>query len=362
MKVLVLANSDGGLYNFRKELLTELLKNHEVVLSAPEGEYASFFREIGCKLIPMSFDRHGTNPLEELAIYNAYKKLLKTEKPDIVFTYTIKPNVYGGMACASFGIPYVATITGLGIAMENGGILQKVAKFLYIYGLRKAQKVFFQNASNKALFEEWDIVHENAQLIPGSGVNLSYHTPYEYPVDSDEIRFLFIGRIMKDKGINELLAAMEQVHAKYPNASLDIVGGLDGDYQKVIDSANQLSFVTYHGRQADVRPYIRNAHCTVLPSYHEGTANVLLESASAARPVIATKVPGCQETFIEGISGSGCNPKDKDSLAEAMIRFIELPYEKKVEMGIAGRKKMESEYDRNIVVNAYINEVQKIRK
>lgn len=356
MKVLILANNDVGLYKFRKELLERLVsEKHTVYVSLPQGEFIEEIQNIGCKYIETYISRHGTNPFQDLKLLINYIFILRKIKPDMVFTYTIKPNVYGGMLCALMDIPYVANVTGLGNSIQNGGPLQKICKFLYAKGLKKAKKIFFQNCSNKALFESWGIVHDNAQLIPGSGVNLSYHTPANYPDDSTGTRFLFIARIMQAKGIDELLAAMEQVHRKYPQATLDIVGGLDGNYQAVMDSLKGSNYITYHGNQSDVRTFIRRTHCTVLPSHHEGMANVLLESASAARPVIASKVPGCQETFDEGISGFGCMVRNADSLAEAMMKFIELPYEKKREMGIAGRKKMEREYDRNIVVNAYMN-------
>ncbi len=362
MNILILINVIDGLYSFRRELVEKLVKDNNVYILSSDGEHSGYFQELGCRFENVNINRHGTNPITDLCLVGMYMKAIKKYKPDIVLTYTVKPNVYGGIACSLMNVPYMANITGLGNAIENGGILQKIVRVLYKIGLRKANRVFFQNASNKAVFEKWKIVGENTQLIPGSGVNLDHHTPADYPGEESGIRFLFIGRIMKAKGIDELLRATETVHQNYPRASLDIVGGLDGDYQEIMEQANQLDYIRYHGRQSDVRPFIRNAHCTVLPSYNEGTANVLLESASAARPVIATRVPGCKETYDDEITGIGCTVRDANSLADAMIQFIHLPHSEKEKMGKLGRIKMENEYDRNIVIRAYLDAISEIVK
>ncbi len=362
MKILILANYDLALYKFRRELLERLLtQGNDVVISLPEGEFVPKLQELGCRYIQTSLNRRGVNPFEDLALLNHYREIISAEKPDIVLTYTVKPNVYGGMACSMLKIPYIVNVTGVGDAVENGGILQAVVKRLYALGLKKAHTVFFQNKTNQELFEKWGIAHNKAKLIPGSGVNLTHHAPATYPAEGTT-RFLFIGRITKDKGIDELLEAMHTVHQQYPNTYLDIIGMMDGGYQKVMDAVNQLDYIHYHGGQSDVRPFIHNSHCTVLPSYHEGIANVLLESAAATRPVIATQVAGCQETFDEGVSGLGCLSKDTQSLADAMIRFINMPYEQKKNMGIAGRNKVEQEFDRNVVVEAYINAIMDATK
>ncbi len=360
MNILILINSIDGLYCFRRELIEKLTKDNTVYILSPEGLRSDYFRELGCQYRNIAINRHGTNPIVDIKLVTAYAKLIKDIKPDVVLTYTVKPNIYGGIACSIMKVPYMANITGLGNAIENGGVLQKIVRTLYKIALKKANRVFFQNTSNKTLFEKWEIVRDNSRLIPGSGVNLEYHTPADYPDDESNIRFLFIGRIMKAKGIDELLSAIKIVHQRYPNTSLDIVGGLDGDYKQVMEQANQLDYIRYHGLQNDVRPFIRNAHCTVLPSYNEGTANVLLESASAARPVIATRVPGCKETYDDDITGLGCDVRDAVSLADAMIQFINLPHTDKEKMGKLAREKMEREYDRNIVIRAYLDAISEI--
>ncbi len=359
MKILILANSDEGLYNFRKELLIELLKEHEVLISVPEGEYVSYFRSIGCKICSVSFDRHGTNPLEELELLSSYKKLLKEEKPDIVFTYTIKPNVYGGMTCAQLGVPYVANITGLGTAIENGGIMQKITLILYKLGLRKAQKVFFQNKKNMQFMLDKKIVSKDCcHLLPGSGVNLIQHCFEEYPEESDQYIFVTIGRLMKEKGTDEILYAAKRIKEEYPNTVFQLIGSYDGNYEEKIRKAEEEGIVEFLGSKSDVHAYIKRSHATIHASYHEGMSNVLLESAACGRPVIATDVPGCQETFDNNISGISFKERDGEALIKAVRDFLELPYERKIEMGKEGRKKMEREFDRANVIEAYMNELK----
>ncbi len=361
MRVLILANIDMGLYKFRKELLEEFVKEYDVYFCVPDGEFVERIKEIGCRFIPCNvLKRRSTNPLEDLKLIRFYKKTLLKIKPDVVLTYTIKPNVYGGFVSAKKKIPYISNITGLGTTIENGGLLAKVSITLYRIGLKKAQCVFFQNKDNQKIFVGKGIVKGKTRLIPGSGVNLNVYSMESYPSDKDGIRFLFVGRIMKDKGIEELLSAIRDVHKVREDVVLDIVGFCDEDYSKALDEAEKEGAVVNHGIQSDVRPFYKTCHCTVLPSYHEGMANVLLESSSTGRPVITTRVPGCQETFDENITGLGCEVKNVESLKEAMFGFLALSQEKREEMGLAARKKMVQEYDRSIVLRAYKKEIEMV--
>ncbi len=362
MKILILANNDIGLYKFRKELLETLLIGNEVHISLPYGEFVDNMVDMGCVYHNVEFNRHGTNPIKELGQISYYKKLIKKILPDVVLTYTIKPNIYGGMACSALKVPYFCNITGLGTAIENPGIMQKISLFLYRFGLRKARKVFFQNQHNLDFMLEHKVVKSQYHLLPGSGVNLQNFLVAEYPKNDDMINFLFIGRVMKDKGIDEFLETAKQIKSKYPHTQFDIVGAFDGDYEQVINEAVNDGYITYHGLQSDVKPFIKNAHCIVLPSYHEGMANVLLEAAASGRPVIATDVPGCRETFDEGISGFGCKAKSTESLIEAVEKFINIPYEQKEKMGIEGRKKVEKQFDRQIVIDTYLKEINNIKE
>lgn len=360
MRIVILTNADIGLYKFRKELVEQLCREHEVYIVLPDGEFIAALKELGCKFIPFEFNRRGTNPIADLSQVRRYIKLLKELKPDIVLTYTIKPNVYGGLACRTVKIPYIANVTGLGTTIENGGLLGFISTTLYKVGLKGASCVFFQNKDNRKLFVDKKIASGKTRLIPGSGVNLQVHCVEPYPDNKDGIQFLFVGRIMKDKGIGELLEAMHQIHGENPNVTLDVVGWSDEDYSEALKAAEQEGSIRYHGLQSDVHPFYTKCHCAVLPSYHEGTANVMLEASSTGRPVITTRVPGCQETFDEGKTGFGCEVRSTESLVEAMRKFLSLTQDKRREMGLSARTKMEMEYDRDIVLKAYKDEISGI--
>ena len=359
MRVLVLANADIGLYKFRRELMEKLCAFHEVHIALPDGEFIEDLKALGCHYIPFEFNRRGMNPISDLMQIGRYRKLLKEVVPDVVLTYTIKPNIYGGIACRRAKIPFLPNVTGLGTTIENGGLMAKLSTTLYKIGLKGATCVFFQNRDNERLFLDKKLVYGRTRVIPGSGVNLETHKIEPYPSDAEGVRFLFVGRIMKDKGVEELLAAIRKLHNENEHVILDIVGWSDEDYSEALKTTEAEGAVHFHGLQKDVHPFYKNCHCAVLPSYHEGTANVMLEASSTGRPVITTRVPGCQETFDEGITGFGCEAKDTESLVKAMRKFLETPQEKREAMGIAARQKMEVEYDRNIVLMAYDEEIQK---
>lgn len=361
MKILILANFGMGLYKFRKELLEKLIsENHEVYISLPNDEYVPKLEVLGCKFVDTKLNRRGTNPITDLELLLDYVKLIKQIKPDVVLTYTIKPNIYGGIACRITKIKYIANITGLGTAVENPGFIQKITLILYKLGLKKASCIFFQNINNQKFFQDRKISQTNTRLVPGSGVNLEEYTLQKYPEKHKAITFLFIGRIMKAKGIEELLEAAKIVKASYPTVQFDLIGPIEEDYTQKIEELDKEGIVRYYGQQDDVKTYINSSHATILPSYHEGIANVLLESAASGRPILASNVPGCMETFDEGFTGFGYEVRNVESLVNAIIRFIKLPYEKQVEMGINSRKKIENEYDRNLVINAYLDEINRI--
>lgn len=357
-KVMIIGNSISGFYSFRKELAAELKeRGYDVVLVFPEGDRTAYFAAQGYKMIPVEIERHGVNPLQELALLNAFRRVIRQEKPDVVLTYTIKPNIYAGLACQMLGVPYIANITGLGTALAGQGMKQKLLLTLYKTGLRKASCVFFQNETNlKRLAEAGGL--QRVRLLPGSGVNLEQHRFEVYPEETDELVFLTIGRIMRDKGTDELLDAAREIKKEYPHVRFCLIGSYDGDYQDKVASAENDGIVEFLGEQNDVHSFIKTGHATIHASYHEGMSNVLLESAAAGRPVIATDVPGCRETYDAGISGISCHAKDRDDLARAIREFIELPYEQKAAMGRAGRQKMEREFDRTIVIRTYLEEIE----
>ncbi len=356
MKILFIVNHDIVIYNFRLEIVESFLAaGHEVHISSPYGERINDLIRLGAKFHEISMSRHGVNLFHEWKLLKDYCKLMKMLQPDIVLGFTIKPNIYGAVAARKYSIPFVANITGLGTSIENGGLRRRISLVLYKWGLLSAKCVFFQNAVNRKFFLDNMIVkEEQARLIPGSGVNLETFPIEHYPSEQGGIRFLFVGRIMRDKGIGELLQAITALHHECPQVTLDIVGFIEEPYwEELIQNAVQIGGVRYHGAQRDVRPFYRDCHCIVLPSYHEGMANVLLEASATGRPVIATRVPGCQEIFDEDMTGLGCEPKNATSLLEAMRKFLSLSTEQRKSMGLAARTKMVRQFDRRLVVQAY---------
>lgn len=359
-RILILANNDVGLYRFRKELIEELVKKYEVHASLPYGEYVPILEEMGCRYIETPISRRGTNPITDYRLWVKYKSIIKDINPDVVLTYTIKPNIYGGLACKAANVPYIANITGLGSAIQNGEILRKIILTLYKMALSKAACVFFQNIPNRDFFIGKGIIISRHRLIPGSGVNIEEHRLEEYPCDSDGLTILFIGRIMREKGIVELLEAAEWIHGEYPHVQFSLLGDAEEDYTDRIRALEEKGVITYYGHQGDVHSFIKDSHATILPSYHEGLSNVLLESAASGRPVLASRVTGCSETFDDGVSGFGFEARDAKDMGGALIRFINMPHNQKEAMGMAGRKKMEQEFDRGIVIDAYMEEIDRI--
>lgn len=362
MKVLIIANNDIGLYKFRKELVLKLLEQNDVCIALPDGEFIPEFTAMGCSFIETDFDRHGTNPLSELKLIRLYKKIIKEAKPDIVFTYTIKPNAYGGMACASLGVPYVANVTGLGTAIENGGLMQIISCALYRRGLRKAQKVFFQNTENRDFMLKNRVVATPYDMLPGSGVNLDNYTVAEYP-NSDTVDFVFVARIMKEKGIDQYLDAAKAIRKRHPETRFHICGFCESDYEDELKRINDDGTIIYHGLVKDMAAVYRQMSCTIHPTYYpEGLSNVLLESAASGRPIITTNRSGCREVVDNGINGYVVKERDSQDLIEKIEKFLSLSWEERKQMGLEGRKKVEREFDRKIVIQKYLNEVERIGK
>lgn len=359
-KVLFLVNHDVVIYNFRKELVARLLdEGYEVYISSPYGERINELVEMGCHYLEVDLNRHGLNVIQEWKLLRYYKKIIKDIKPLVVLTYTIKPNIYGGLASKSLGVPYIANITGLGSSVVNGGFIQTVTKILYRSAFKNITRVFFQNKSNQQFFIDNKIALGRHKLLPGSGVNLNHFTSIEYP-EENVTEFVFISRIMKEKGIDEYLEAAKYIKEKYPNIVFHVLGFSEENYEYQLHSLHEQGIIKYHGMQRDIRKYLAVSHCTVHPSYHEGMSNVLLESAASARPIITTDVNGCKEIVDENISGYLIEKANSQDLIGKIKKFLELSKLQKETMGLAGREKMEREFDREIVVDAYMDEIANI--
>lgn len=365
-KVLILANSSSGLYGFRNELLLALLKEYQVHVSLPDDTNNEQLKEEGCHIYHTSLNRRGMNPIQDMGLLKSYIELIRKIRPDVVLTYTIKPNVYGGLACRILKVPYIANITGLGSALENGGILQKIALLLYKIGLKRASCVFLQNEFNMQFFKEHRITRAKKRRIPGSGVNVEKFLPMPMPQDvvGDKEQcseFLYISRVMKEKGIEQYLATSKYIYEKYPNTKFHVLGYCEEDYLEILKNEEKNGNICYHGSVLDVRPYMEKCQCLIHPSFYpEGMSNVCLEAAASGRVVITTKRPGCFETVEDGKTGYLVSEQNTEELIEAVERFIHLPFEDKNKMGLAGREKMKTEFDRQIIVKAYLEEIRSV--
>lgn len=357
-KVLFLVNHDVVIYNFRLELVERLIaEGHQVIISSPYGERIEDLIKIGCEYHEISISRHGMNPIKEIALISQYKQLIESVLPDIVLTYTIKPNIYGAIASRSKNVPCVANITGLGTAVENGGIVQKISIALYKYAFTRIQKVFFQNTENMQFFIDHKIAVDKHDLLPGSGVNLQRFVPMDYP-SADRTEFAFISRIMKEKGIDQYLEAAEFIRNKYPNTVFHVCGFCEQAYEERLNELHKRGVIVYHGMLRDIKPLLKDIHCTIHPTYYpEGLSNVLLESSACARPIITTNRSGCREVIDDGVNGYVVRERDSADLIEKIERFLSLSGEERREMGLRGREKVEREFDRNIVVNKYLKEI-----
>lgn len=356
-KILILANSSGGLYDFRNELVQKLLKEYQVLVSLPDEVRTAQLAAEGCKVVQTSINRRGVNPFEDLKLIQSYFKLLRQEKPDLVLTYTIKPNIYGGFCCRCMKIPYISTVTGLGSTFQKQGMLLRMIVWMYRTGLKGSGCVFFQNKENQGIFEKYHIKGKDSCLVKGSGVNLERHRKEPYPEDH-QVHFLFVGRMMKEKGIEELLAAARKLHGS--DVKFDLLGYCDEDYQDMLDTCEKEGIIRQLGFDPEVHDYLKRASALVLPTYHEGMSNVLMEASATGRPVIATNISGCKEIFEEGVTGFGCEPGSSESLIQALKKFLALTKEERAHMGERARTKMEQEFDRNKVAQTYYDKIQEL--
>lgn len=359
MKILILANNDVGLYQFRKELIQKLSPENEIYISLPYGDFIVPLKQMGCHFIETLIDRRGMNPLRDIRLFFSYRKILKKIQPDLVITYTIKPNIYGGFASRLLGVPYAVNITGLGTAFQRNGLLRQIVTRMYRLGCKKAKVVFFENSENRRIFLDEKIVKEEQTcLLNGAGVNLSHYQVTDYPA-GDTTRFLFVGRVMREKGIEELFEAMKRLISEGIPCTLDVLGGYEENYRNRIEEYSAEGWLRYHGYQMDVRPYIAQSHCFVLPSWHEGMANTNLECAASGRPVITSKIHGCLEAVEDGVTGFLCEKQNPEDLHRVMKQFTELTFEERKAMGLSGRKRMENLFDKNQVVEKTIFHLMK---
>ncbi|WP_244148453.1 glycosyltransferase family 4 protein [Sulfitobacter litoralis] len=353
-------NAAWNIWNFRRPLVEALSSDgHQITVLAPPDDTVVELERIGCRFRPLEMSVKGLNPVEDWKLQRRLKRIFREEQPDAVLSFTIKNNIFGARAACAAGVPFIPNVTGLGTAFLSGGFLQTVAEQLYRRAFGKLPTVFFQNDDDRSLFLDRKLVRmDQARLLPGSGIDLARFAPVEMPSADAPPVFLMIARLLRDKGVIEFVEAARQIKAGHPNARFQLLGATGSENRTAIDTATVEGWVAegvveYLGTTSDVRSAIAAASCVVLPSYREGAPRTLIEAAAIARPLIATDVPGCRAVVDHEASGLLCEVRNADRLAMAMERFLALSPQARIEMGQAGRLKMEREFDQALVVAAY---------
>lgn len=339
-----------------------------MVLTTGSKEEIDYAKSNGCIITSISSSTQ--NPFTIIRYILNIRKVIKSYNPDVCLTFTIRPAIWGNLVTRMLGIPTITNITGIGPLFSSKKITYKIARMLYKFILKKTDTIFFQNTDDRDLFIKNNFVHhQNIDLLPGSGVDYEYFAPIKKTVDNDVFVFLFIGRLLKDKGITEFVAASKILQQQGVVVKCLVVGSLWNQNlkkntitQKDLDEWMADHLITYIGHSTDVRIQIANADCIVLPSYREGTSNVLLEASSMERPCITCDTTGCREIVIHNETGLLCKVADAEDLAEKMKQMILLPKEKRQEMGIKARNKVIKEFDKKIVIQKYLTALTSILK
>ena len=350
MRILIATNHSYMFYRFRKELVEALMQEHEVILSTPFVGHEDDLQAMGLRCIDTEIDRRSINPFKDMKLLKTYRKMLDEIQPDLVITYSIKPNIYMGSACKAKGIPYVTNVQGLGTAFEKP-VLSNVVSVMYRSALRKVGTVFFENEENAQFFLHKSIISaQQMKVLPGAGINLDEY-PYVPMKDDGVCSFLFVGRIMKEKGVDEFFAAAKTIKAEFgEKVAFDVVGFYEDAYKESVDQLVADGVINFHGFQTDVHPFYEAADCVVLPSYHEGMSNVLLEGAATGRALITSDIPGCREAVEPGVSGYLCPAQNAEALTKCFRVFADKTRNEQEQMGRYGRALIERKFDKRIVV------------
>ena len=336
-KACLIANIGFTITNFRSEFVAELKeRGFEVKIICPnDNDFNTQLNNIGVDIIHIPLERRGLNPFKDVKTFFALLKILKREKPYVVYSYTIKPVIYGSIAAYLTKIPQVfSNITGLGHIFTTHNlktmIIRNILFWLYRFALSLNTKVFFQNVDDRDLFIDLKLVkNNNSKVINGSGINLEkFKSSSLYSKVPQS--FILIGRLIKEKGISEFIEAIRIVKLKYPKVTCLLVGDIDENptsysRKEINNWSDKEGVITYLGRVDDVRPLLDKTEVFVLPSYREGTPRSVLEAMSMGLPIITTDSPGCRGTVIHGKNGFLVPVKDSNSLAEAMINFLKEP-------------------------------------
>ena len=371
MKILISVNTAWNLVNFRAGLIRALVaQGHEVIAAAPFDNYAPRLAELGCRFVPLPMHNGGTDPGRDAMLLWRFVRLFWRERPDAYLGYTVKPNVYGSLAARWLGIAVINNIAGLGAVFIKDGWLVRLVRWLYRVALARSAKVFFQNGDDRQLFISGGLVRaEVSGLLPGSGIDLTRFVAQPLTAlngGARKFRFLLIARMLWDKGVAEFVEAARLIHARWPQAECCLLGFVDVQNPAAVSAAQmdiwvRQGLVKYLGVSDDVRAEIATADCIVLPSYREGTPRTLLEAAAMGRPIITTDAVGCREVVDDGQNGYLCKLRDASDLADKMQQMLSLPLAQRQQMADYGRRKMEREFDEQIVIQKYLDAIQNIK-
>jgi len=368
--IALLTNNDDDVYCFRKELIEALIADgFQMLISCPDGPKFELMKDIPYIYDNPDIDRRGTNPAKDFGLFMHYRKLFKQYRPAVVLTYTAKPNVYASIAAHQLGIPVINNLTGLGSVVNESGIKKAFIMWLFKVAYRKSSCMMFQNATNMQIAIDAGMVKGNYRLIPGSGVNTERYPLQPYPdggdgMTGDPVVFNYMGRVMHDKGVDDYIEAAKRIKEKYPLTEFNMLGFIEPTeihYEKELKELQEKDIVIYRGSQKDVKPFIARSHAIIHPStYGEGMSNVLQESASSGRFIITTNNPGCQETVEDNKTGFVYQGGNVKALVKAIERFLSMPNSQRKLAGEMGRKRMVDYFSRNIVIEAYRDEIKKI--
>ena len=366
--IALITNNDDDVYCFRKELIERLIsEGYDMLISCPNGPKFELMKEIPFIYDDTVIDRRGTNIIADTKLFLHYRRLFKKYRPAIVLTYTAKPNVYASFAARQLKIPYINNVTGLGSVLNKTGIVRAVIMKLFKMAYRGAVCVMFQNSSNMKLALKSGMVKGDYKLIPGSGVDAERYPLLPYPdggngIEGNTVVFNYIGRILHDKGVDDYIEVAKRIKKEYSNTEFNMIGFIEpteNHYEKELEELGNQGIIVYRGSQKDVKPFIKRAHAIIHPStYGEGMSNVLLENASSGRPIITTNNPGCMEVTDDNVSGFIYPGGNVDKLEEKIKEFLAMENELRKAMGLAGRSKVKEEFEREIVVKAYLEKIR----
>ncbi|WP_448579475.1 glycosyltransferase family 4 protein [Thermaurantiacus sp.] len=360
MHLLFTGNSAWGIAHFRWPLLEAFAARGDrlTILAPPDGAEDKF-SSLGARFVPLAMDQKGLNPVTDLQLMQRLKVHFAAERPDTILSFTIKNNIWGAIAARPLAVPFIPNVSGLGTAFLSGGMVRSVAEGLYRRAFKTLPTVFFQNPEDRDLFVQRRLVRSSqARLLPGSGIDLAHFQPRPPDASGRAPVFLMIGRIIRDKGVFEFVAAARAVKAVIPAARFQLLGPMGVQNRGAISEGDLKQWVAegtieYLGATDDVRPMVAAADCVVLPSYREGAPRVLIEAGAMGRPVIATDVPGCRSVVQAGVTGLLCAVRDAQSLADSCLSFAGMSFSERLAMGQAARRRMEARYDERLVVDAY---------